>query len=144
MVPDGSAAGQFDRVPARDPPRSRETPQQPGHLCEVHRLPGPHTVPRPAAPPFPSYDALDGIEDTAFWRSINTEGLNGSPLYYPPFLEHKAERCAAVITAIGDAPPGGVLFHCAGGRDRTYLREAGVTTERLAAIRQRSPTRIKI
>jgi hypothetical protein len=37
------------------------------------------------------------------------------------FLERKAERCAAVLTAIVAAPPGGVLVHCVGGRDRTGL-----------------------
>jgi hypothetical protein len=65
--------------------------------------------------------ALDDIEDTSLWRQINADGLNGTPLYYPPFLEHKAARCAEVITAIAVAKPGSVLFHCAGGRDRTGL-----------------------
>ncbi|KDN23809.1 tyrosine-protein phosphatase [Amycolatopsis rifamycinica] len=64
---------------------------------------------------------LDDIDDLEFWRYVNGERLNGSPLYYPVFLERKAERCAAVIEAIARSAPGGVLFHCGGGRDRTGL-----------------------
>ncbi|MDV6014704.1 tyrosine-protein phosphatase [Haloechinothrix sp. LS1_15] len=64
---------------------------------------------------------LDGIEDVAFWRDINQAGLNGTPLYYPAFLERQASRCAAVISTLAGAPPDGVLFHCAAGRDRTGL-----------------------
>ncbi|AIG77218.1 Hypothetical protein AJAP_21800 [Amycolatopsis japonica] len=64
---------------------------------------------------------LDDIEDTEFWQHINKERLNGSPLYYRPFLERKASRCAAVITALAQCGPGGVLFHCGAGRDRTGL-----------------------
>ncbi|OKK01816.1 tyrosine-protein phosphatase [Amycolatopsis sp. CB00013] len=64
---------------------------------------------------------LDDIEDTEFWHHIDKERLNGSPLYYRPFLERKASRCAAVITALAQCGPGGVLFHCGAGRDRTGL-----------------------
>ncbi|MDT8912261.1 tyrosine-protein phosphatase [Amycolatopsis sp. PS_44_ISF1] len=64
---------------------------------------------------------LDDIDDIEFWQHVNRERLNGSPLYYPIFLQRKAERCAAVIKAIAHTDPGGVLFHCAGGRDRTGL-----------------------
>lgn len=64
---------------------------------------------------------LDDIEDIEFWQHINSERLNGSPLYYRPFLERKAGRCAAVITALAHCRRGGVLFHCGAGRDRTGL-----------------------
>ncbi|WP_033293309.1 tyrosine-protein phosphatase [Amycolatopsis jejuensis] len=64
---------------------------------------------------------LDGVEDVAFWRHIAAEQLDGSPLYYRLFLEQKADRCAAVLTALARAEPGGVLFHCGAGRDRTGL-----------------------
>ncbi|MEV6640050.1 tyrosine-protein phosphatase [Amycolatopsis sp. NPDC051371] len=64
---------------------------------------------------------LDDIDDVEFWRYVNRERLNGSPLYYRVFLERKAERCAAVIGAIARSAPGGVLFHCGAGRDRTGL-----------------------
>ncbi|MBR8741071.1 tyrosine-protein phosphatase [Nocardiopsis sp. MG754419] len=64
---------------------------------------------------------LDHVEDIEFWKAINGERLNGSPLYFRPFLERKAERCATVITALARSEPGGVLFHCGAGRDRTGL-----------------------
>lgn len=65
---------------------------------------------------------LDDIEDVAFWRELNGAGLNGTPLYFRPFLERKAERCAEAVRALARAVPGGgVLFHCGAGRDRTGL-----------------------
>lgn len=82
---------------------------------------------------------LDDIDDVEFWRYVNREQLNGSPLYYRVFLERKAERCAAVITALARSGPGGVLFHCGAGRDRTglvtllLLALADVTAEAIAA-----------
>ncbi|WP_230863024.1 tyrosine-protein phosphatase [Amycolatopsis camponoti] len=64
---------------------------------------------------------LDDIDDLEFWRYVNGERLNATPLYYRVFLDRKAERCAAVMIAIARSAPGGVLFHCGGGRDRTGL-----------------------
>ncbi|MGW5716056.1 tyrosine-protein phosphatase [Amycolatopsis sp. NPDC003865] len=64
---------------------------------------------------------LDDIGDLEFWRYVDGERLNGSPLYYPVFLDRKADRCAAVVEAIARSAPGGVLFHCGAGRDRTGL-----------------------
>ncbi len=82
---------------------------------------------------------LDDIDDLEFWRFVNRERLNATPLYYRVFLERKAERCAAVMTAIARSAPGGVLFHCGGGRDRTglvallLLALADVTPDAIAA-----------
>jgi len=82
---------------------------------------------------------LDDIGDIEFWRYVNRERLNGTPLYYRVFLERKAERCAAVIEAIARSAPGGVLFHCGAGRDRTglvallLLALAGVEPDAIAA-----------
>jgi protein-tyrosine phosphatase len=64
---------------------------------------------------------LDDIQDVCFWRRLNDEGLNGTPLYYRPCLAAKPGRCAAVLAAIARARPGGVIFHCTAGRDRTGL-----------------------
>jgi hypothetical protein len=64
---------------------------------------------------------LDDLGDTAFWRRIWKDGLDGTPLYYRPFLERKPERCAAAVAAVADARPGGVLVHCTIGRDRAGL-----------------------
>lgn len=82
---------------------------------------------------------LDDVDDVALWQHINGAGLNGTPLYYPVFLRHKAGRCAAVVKAMAHADPGGVLFHCGGGRDRTglvallLLALAGVEPRAIAA-----------
>jgi protein-tyrosine phosphatase len=82
---------------------------------------------------------VDDIEHLSLWRRLNSEGLNGTPLYYRPFLDAKPERIAAVLTAIARIQGGGVIFHCAAGRDRTglisllLLSLAGVTPEAIAA-----------
>jgi len=56
----------------------------------------------------------------------------GSPDYYAENLRRWPALIAAAIGAVADAPDGGVLVHCAAGRDRTglvvalLLRVAGV------------------
>lgn len=71
---------------------------------------------------------LDGLENTAFWAGYWDNGLSGTPVYYLPHLAAMPERVVAVLDAIASAPPGGVLFHCAGGRDRTGLVAAVLLT----------------
>jgi protein-tyrosine phosphatase len=57
---------------------------------------------------------------------------------YLIFLEHFASNVAAAIRAVANAPEGGVVVHCAGGKDRTglitalLLHLAGVGTEEIA------------
>ena len=63
---------------------------------------------------------LDDVADVQFWDQMYNEGIAGSPLYYRPFLARSPERCAAAVTALARTD-GGVLFHCAVGRDRTGL-----------------------
>lgn len=65
------------------------------------------------------HDGLDEHPD--FWADYWANGLVGTPLYYLPHLEALPGRTGAVLHAIAAAPPGGVLFHCAGGRDRTGI-----------------------
>jgi protein-tyrosine phosphatase len=79
-----------------------------------------------SAPPVPAgiervRVALDGIHDTSFWGHLGYSRLNGTPLYYGPFLRHKADRCVAAVAAVARARPGGIVLHCAAGRDRTGL-----------------------
>ncbi len=64
---------------------------------------------------------LDDHADTEFWEYCRDNGLDGSPLYYLPFMERKPELCAAAVAAVAHARPGGVLVHCGVGRDRTGL-----------------------
>lgn len=75
---------------------------------------------------------IDDIADIALWQRFNTAGLNGTPLYFRPFLEAKPGRVAAAIRALARAAPGGVLFHCAAGRDRTGL--VALVLETLAGV----------
>lgn len=54
-------------------------------------------------------------------------------------LEHRRRSVGRILAAIADAPPGGVLVHCAAGEDRTglvvalALAIAGVAREEIAA-----------
>jgi hypothetical protein len=81
---------------------------------------------------------LDGVEDREFWDAWDSGPQFGTPLYYGPHLERFPERTAAVIAAIADAQPGGVVFHCGGGKDRTgqvamvLLALAGVPADVIA------------
>lgn len=90
---------------------------------------------------------LDDRGDTEFWSGLT--GLYGTPLYYRPFLERKAERCAAAISAIARAEPGGVVVHCMAGRDRTglvtllMLALAGVPAADIAADYELSAGRLR-
>jgi protein-tyrosine phosphatase len=75
---------------------------------------------------------LDRIaDDPEFWDDWMHGPQFGTPLYYAPFVERFPERIQEVLEAIEQAPPGGVLFHCVGGRDRTGL----VAIAALAAAR---------
>lgn len=58
---------------------------------------------------------------TDFWRYLNDQRLNGTLLYYQPFLQRKAHRCAAAVATVARAKPGGIIFHCGAGRDCTGL-----------------------
>jgi protein-tyrosine phosphatase len=82
---------------------------------------------------------LDATEDREFWDVWENGPQFGTPLYYGPHLARHPERSAAAIAAIADAPPGGVAFHCGGGRDRAgqvamlVLALAGASPETIAA-----------
>jgi len=83
-----------------------------------------------------SLDRLD--EDPEFWVDWMNGPQFGTPLYYRPFMERFPDRIERVLDAVEEAPPGGVLFHCVGGRDRTglvaiaALTVAGVSREVIA------------
>lgn len=82
---------------------------------------------------------LDAAEDAEFWDRWATGGQFGTPLYYRPFLDRFPQRIAGVLGAIAHTRPGGVLVHCAQGRDRTglitlvLLALVGVAAEDIAA-----------
>lgn len=68
---------------------------------------------------------------------------------YLIFLEHFRANVAAAITAIAEAPEGGVVVHCMGGKDRTglaaalLLRMSGVGIEDIAADYALSEERLR-
>lgn len=61
------------------------------------------------------------------------------PDSYRLMVDASRDRLAAALTAIAEAPPGGVVLHCHAGRDRTgvvaalALRLAGASVESIAA-----------
>lgn len=91
---------------------------------------------------------LDSVEDKEFWDHWG-KGLNCTPLYYRSFLDRFPQRVAKVITAIARAEPGGVVFHCSAGRDRTglvalvLLTLLGVPAEDIAADHALSTERLQ-
>lgn len=68
---------------------------------------------------------------------------------YLIFLEHFKQNVAAAIRAVAQAPEGGVVVHCVGGKDRTglltafLLHLAGVDVEQIAADYALSEERLK-
>jgi protein-tyrosine phosphatase len=52
------------------------------------------------------------------WQAIDNLA---SPLYFPAMLAEHPQRIVAAVQAIANAAPGCVVFHCAGGKDRTGL-----------------------
>ncbi len=83
--------------------------------------------------------ALDQITASDFWTDWQDGPQFATPLYYAAHLQHFPERSAAVIAAIARADAGGVVFHCASGRDRSgqitmlLLSLVGVAPDVIAA-----------
>ena len=65
--------------------------------------------------------AIEDITDTEFLQKWAMTDLWCTPLYYRDALLRWPERHAAVISSIAQAGPGGVLFHCVRGNDRTGI-----------------------
>lgn len=68
---------------------------------------------------------------------------------YLVFLEHFRPNVAAAVRAVANAPEGGVVVHCYGGKDRTglvsafLLRLAGVSIPEIAADYALSEERLR-
>lgn len=88
---------------------------------------------------------IEDITDSEFTQRWVATDLWSTPLYYKDALQRWQARHAAVITAIAQAQPGGVLFHCIRGNDRTgiiallLLALAGVKREEILADYALSP-----
>jgi protein-tyrosine phosphatase len=89
---------------------------------------------------------LDSDKDPDF---VPDRGLECTPLYYRAFLDSCPSRVANVFRAIAAAQPGGLVYHCAAGRDRTgivtmvLLTLAGVEPDEIAADNVLSGPRLK-
>ena len=64
---------------------------------------------------------IEDITDREFLDLWARTGLWSTPLYYKDALRRWPDKHAAAITAIARAQPGGVLFHCIRGHDRTGI-----------------------
>lgn len=70
--------------------------------------------------------ALMGEDDSRYIAELAGR-IDGLPLreqyrvWYLDTLERHAEAVVRALAAVADAPEGGVLVHCAGGKDRTGL-----------------------
>jgi protein-tyrosine phosphatase len=92
----------------------------------------------------PMYRRLPFIDEVADRRRDPAEESTLLATYRAS-VERNAGHIAAGITALASAPPGGVLVHCAAGKDRTgvhvalALRVAGVAVDDIAADYALSP-----
>jgi protein-tyrosine phosphatase len=88
---------------------------------------------------------IEDITDQEFLEQWALSELWSTPLYYKDALRRWPERHAAAISAVARAQPGGVLFHCIRGNDRTgiiallLLTLAGVATDEILADYELSP-----
>jgi protein tyrosine/serine phosphatase len=70
-------------------------------------------------------------------------------LFYDWALEHRAAAIVRALAAVASAPPGGVVVHCVGGKDRTglvaalLLRLCGVSLEDVDADYALTETRLQ-
>jgi hypothetical protein len=104
---------------------------------EVGRRSGDPDVPASATAGFSLRNLPTEDQSDAGFMALCGPYLN-SPRYYRDNLERWPEKFAAVTRAVIDAPPGGIVVHCAAGRDRTgmvsalLLSACGVPAEDIA------------
>ena len=90
----------------------------------------------------------EGLLDDPEFRDWAESGVLGTALYFAPFLERWPRRTAEVVRAVANAGPGGVLYHCQRGRDRTglltmlLLSVVGVPDEVIVADHLRTDDRL--
>jgi protein-tyrosine phosphatase len=88
---------------------------------------------------------IEDVTDKEFVQQWASTELWSTPLYYQDALRRWPERHAAAISAIAQARPGGVLFHCIRGHDRTgmialiLLALIGVAPDEIIADYELSP-----
>lgn len=91
-------------------------------------------------------DVFEQVEEASAGASTHAEATRD---VYLIFLEHFRANVAAAIRAVAQAPDGGVVVHCHGGKDRTglvsafLLRLAGVSIEDIATDYSLSEERLR-
>lgn len=80
----------------------------------------PDATPRPEVVTTVGLPLEDDLDDD-FASEWMGAGWDATPLYVPAYLDRYSDRIVPVVRAIAEAPPGGVVVHCALGRDRTGL-----------------------
>lgn len=89
--------------------------------------------------------AIEDVTDEDFVQKWAVTELWGTPLYYKDALQRWPKRHAAALSVIAQAQPGGVLFHCIRGHDRTgiisllLLALAGVVSDSIITDYELSP-----
>jgi len=102
---------------------------------DEERASDPDRVPRPAG--ITTVHVWQDPIGTPFYRHWSELDGLASPLYYPAMLAEYPQRVVAAVRAIANAEPGCVVFHCAGGKDRT-----GLLALVLLALAQATPEQI--
>jgi len=64
---------------------------------------------------------IEDVTDMEFAKKWASSDLWSTPLYYRDALNRWPQRHASALKAIAQAKPGGVLFHCKRGHDRTGI-----------------------
>jgi len=64
---------------------------------------------------------IEDVTDMDFVKQWASTELWSTPLYYKDAIQRWPERHAAAISAMAQAKPGGILFHCIRGHDRTGI-----------------------
>ncbi len=89
--------------------------------------------------------SLFGERDEDYWSELDRRAaaagdhVASTRLVYLDTIERNGPELATAIRVVADAPPGGVVVHCVGGKDRTalvsalLLRLAGVSVAAIAA-----------
>jgi protein tyrosine/serine phosphatase len=91
-------------------------------------------------------EVFEEVEDASAAAADHAEATRE---VYLIFLEHFRANVAAAIRAVANAPEGGVVVHCHGGKDRTglvsafLLRLAGVSIEEIATDYALSEERLR-
>ena len=117
---------------------TRTEPRSPEEaLANAHRVPPTPEAELPEGV-FGVRVPLDDTHHLEFWRRMRDEGRVGTPRFFAPVIEETPGRVVEVLRTLANAP-GGVVYHCAIGRDRTglvtfaLLSLAGVEPEAIAA-----------